>query len=71
MMAHAMALLSGPPMSLAELVSPTIGMFRFDRGQVRMSQEDSICDHRIIEDVFGLTMRSFEEELGAYADQII
>ena len=68
--AKLMGALSAPPLALAELVAPSLGMFRFDGGQVQMSQEDSICDHTLAERAFGLTMRSFEDELTAYADQI-
>lgn len=70
LVAKTMAALSGPPMALAELVLPTLGMFRFDAGQVQMSQEDSTCDHTIAEAAFGLRMRRFEDELAAYGDLI-
>ena len=60
----------GPPMALAELVFPSIGLFRFDAGQVDMSQEDSVCDHTLAEKAFDTKMRSFEEELAGYADLI-
>lgn len=68
--AKVIAGLSAPPMALAELIVPTIGMFRFDAGQVLMSQEDSVCDHTVAERAFGIRMRSFEDELPDYADQI-
>ena len=64
------ALLSAPPLALAELVVPSLGKYRFDRGNVQMSQEDNTCDHRIAEKMFGINMRPFEEELAAYADRI-
>ena len=59
-----------PPLSLIELIVPSLGMFRFDCGQVAMSQEDCVCDHTVAERAFGLRMRSFEEELPTYADRI-
>jgi hypothetical protein len=64
------AALSGPPLALAELVAPSLGMLRFDSGHVQMSQEDSVCDHTCAERAFDITMRSFEEDLAVYADQI-
>lgn len=68
--AKVLALAMAPPLSLIELIAPSLGMFRFDRGQVAMSQEDSVCDHTVAERAFGRRMRSFEEELQAYAEQI-
>lgn len=68
--AKLMAALSAPPMALAELAVPSIGMFRFDTGQVQMSQEDNVCDHTLAELAFDTKMRSFEDELRSYADQI-
>lgn len=70
LLAKTVAALAAPPMSVAELFVPSIGKFRFDAGQVAMAQEDSICDHTIAEKLFGIQMRSFEEELPLYADQI-
>lgn len=68
--AKLMAVLSAPPMALGELVVPSIGMFRFDAGQVLMSQEDNVCDHTLAERTFGLSMRTFEDELTMYAERI-
>lgn len=68
--AKLMAVLSAPPMALAELALPSLGMFRFDVGQVQMTQEDSVCDHTIAQRAFDMRMRSFEEELALYAEQI-
>ncbi len=68
--AKLMAVLSAPPMAIAELALPSLGMFRFDVGQVRMTQEDSICDHTIAQRAFDMRMRSFEDELALYAEQI-
>ena len=68
--AKLIARLSGPPMAVAELMIPSIGRYRFDAGQVQMSQEDSVCDHTVAEETFGIRMRSFEDELAAYAEQI-
>ncbi|MHC4695299.1 MAG: NAD-dependent epimerase/dehydratase family protein [Planctomycetota bacterium] len=64
------ATLTAPPMALAESVIPPLRRYRFDRGQVQMSQEDNVCDHTIAERVFGMTMRSFEDELSLYSDLI-
>jgi NADH dehydrogenase len=64
------ALLSAPPMALAELIVPSIGLLRFDTGQVDMALEESTCDHTIAEKLLGLKMRDFEAELSAYADRI-
>ncbi len=64
------AVLSAAPMAVAEWVVPSLGMLRFDSGQVRMSQEDSVCDPAVAEQMFGIRLRGFEDELAAYADQI-
>lgn len=64
------AILGQPIMALAETIVPSLGVFRFDAGQVAMSQEDSTCDHTIAERSFGIKMRSFEDELASYADRI-
>jgi uncharacterized protein YbjT (DUF2867 family) len=64
------ALLGQPIMGLAETIVPSLGLFRFDSGQVDMSQEDATCDHRIAEQAFNIRMRDFEEELSAYAERI-
>jgi len=69
-MARVAALASAPPLALAELIMPSLGKFRFDAGQVQMSQEDSVCDHTVAESMFGIRMRDFEAELGDYADCI-
>jgi uncharacterized protein YbjT (DUF2867 family) len=68
--AKLLAAMTGPPMAIAELVVPSVGMLRFDKGQVQMSQEDCICDHTIAEKSLGITMHDFEEELSMYADRI-
>jgi len=65
------ARLSGPPMALAERVIPGLGLFRFDVDQIKMSQEDKVCDHTIAERAFDMRMRSFEDELVGYADAIV
>ncbi|MFQ5590389.1 MAG: SDR family oxidoreductase [Phycisphaerae bacterium] len=64
------AMLSGPPLALAETIFPSLGVYRFDHGQVLMSQEDNVCDHTIAEEAFGIRMRHFEDELALYADLI-
>jgi len=66
----AIATLSGPAMGLAEMILPRLGLFRFDAGQVQMSQEDSVCDHTIAEKLFNMKMRDFERELEVYAGRI-
>ncbi len=69
-LAKGLAAVSGPPLALAELALPSLGIMRFDAGQVQMSQEDSLCDHTLAEQAFGIKMRPFEKELASYADQI-
>jgi len=64
------AILGQPLMALAETIVPSMSVFRFDAGQVQMSQEDSTCDHTIAERAFGVKMRAFEDELASYADRI-
>lgn len=64
------AVVSAPIMAPAEQLIPSFRTLRFDRGQVTMSQEDNICDAGIAEEMFRLTMRDFESELAAYADQV-
>ena len=66
----AAAVASAPIMGLAEAIVPSLGLLRFDRGQVAMAQEDSVCDHTVAEQAFGMQMRSFEDELANYADRI-
>ncbi|RME37187.1 MAG: NAD-dependent epimerase/dehydratase family protein [Planctomycetota bacterium] len=69
-LAELLALVSAPPMAVGELLFPPLRKFRFDRGQVAMAQEDSVCDPTAAEKAFDIRMRSFEEELSAYADLI-
>jgi len=64
------AILGQPIMGLAEAVVPSLGLFRFDAGQVQMSQEDATCDRTIAEKAFNFRTRDFEEELWAYAERI-
>lgn len=68
--AKLIATLTGPPMALAEMVIPPLRFYRFDRGQVQMSQEDNVCDHTIAERAFDMRMRPFEDELTLYRDLI-
>lgn len=68
--AKVFATLAQPVMAAAETLSPKLGLFRFDAGQVQMSQEDNTCDAPIAEKLFHIRMRNFEEELTAYADRI-
>ncbi len=69
-LAKALAKIVAAPMAMAELIAPTLGMFRFDGGQVTMSQEDNVCDHTIAEQAFGVRVRPFEDELSVYAERI-
>ena len=64
------AILGQPIMGLAETVVPSLGLFRFDAGQVQMSQEDATCDRTIAEKAFNFRTRDFEEELSTYAERI-
>ena len=68
--AKALAAVLGPPMALVETVMPSVGLFRFNADQVTMSQEDAVCDLEPAAEAFDITMRSFEDELPAYADRI-
>lgn len=68
--AKAAAVLNTPLLAAGEALMPSLGMLRFDSGQVQMAQEDSICDHTIAEQAFGIQMRDFEAELRRYADLI-
>lgn len=69
--AKLIATLGQPAMALAEMVPcMKLGLFRFDAGQVQMSQEDNTCDASIAEKMFGIRMRDFEEELAGYAERI-
>jgi hypothetical protein len=68
--ARLMALASAPVLSVAELILPSLGKFRFDAGQVEMATRDSLCDHTIAERAFDLRMRDFETELADYAPHI-
>ncbi|MFQ5462508.1 MAG: NAD-dependent epimerase/dehydratase family protein, partial [Phycisphaerae bacterium] len=68
--AKGLAYVTGPPLALAELVFPGLGMFRFDAGQVMMAQEDCVCDPKAVEDAFGIKLRDFEDELRMYAPRI-
>ena len=68
--AKLMAILGQPLMGLAEAIVPRLGLYRFDAGQVQMSQEDNVCDPDVAEKAFSLKLRDFEEDLTLYADQI-
>lgn len=69
-LAKLMALMSAPPMALAELIVPSIGLLRLDVGQIEMSRQDNTCDHTVAEFAFGIRMRSFEDELARYVHRI-
>lgn len=68
--AKLLALGSAAVLSVAELSLPSLGLMRFDRGQVAMSQEDNVCDPGIAQRAFGIRPRDFEVEFAGYADQI-
>ena len=64
----------GIPVWKAKLLAATVmklpilpEILRFNSGQVQMSQEDSTCDSRAVEEAFGIRLRSFREELAEYA----
>jgi NADH dehydrogenase len=65
-----MARLTCVPMAMAGAVIPRLKLLRFNTDQVRMSQEDNVCDHRIAGEAFDIRPRSFEDELSSYADRI-
>lgn len=69
--AKVIATLGAPFMALVEMFVPKLGLFRFDRGQVQMSQDDSVCDTEIAERTFGIHMAPLEDTLAVYADQIL
>ena len=66
------------PVPIAKLVARTVMPlapsflvpYKFNVGQVQMSQEDSVCDISPIEQTFDLKLRSFRETLSQYAEQI-
>ena len=67
----------GQPAFIARLLAATVmktplvpAKFRFNADQVGMSQQDSICDHTVVECAFGIKLGDFEAELARYADQI-
>lgn len=64
----------GQPVWAAKLLAKTVmklpllpAMLRFNEGQVQMSQEDSVCDTRPVEETFGIRLRDFRRELADYA----
>jgi len=67
----------GQPVALARLLAATVMKtplvpqeLRFNRSQIQMSQEDSTCDHTVVERAFDLRLRDFQTELAAYATEI-
>ncbi|QDV91597.1 NAD(P)H azoreductase [Phycisphaerae bacterium RAS2] len=67
----------GQPVWAAMLMAKTVmklpllpAMLRFNEGQVQMSQEDSVCDTRPVEETFGIRLRDFRRELATYAAMI-
>jgi NADH dehydrogenase len=67
----------GQPVLIARLLAATVmktplvpRKLKFNADQVTMSQEESVCDHAIVESAFGIELRDFEAELAEYADRI-
>lgn len=67
----------GQPVWMAKLIAGTLmrlpimpEIMRFNAGQVEMSQEDSVCDTRPIEEAFGIRLRDFRAELEGYGGLI-
>ncbi len=65
------------PIPVAKLLALTVmktplvpKLLKFNRGQVQMSQEDSVCDTAPIEEAFGIKLRGFQDTVMNYADQI-
>jgi uncharacterized protein YbjT (DUF2867 family) len=65
------------PVPIAKLLAATVmktplvpRRFKFNTGQVQMSQEDSVCPIEPVETAFGIKLRGFEQELIRYADMI-
>ena len=65
------------PVMAAKLMAMTLmrlpvlpPMFRFNLGQVQMSQEDSVCDVSSVERAFDIRLRDFRQELADYGGQI-
>ena len=52
------------------LVPTSLVPYKFDVGQVMMSQDDSVCDETPVEEWLNIRMRPFRAELIRYADQI-
>jgi hypothetical protein len=64
------ARLIGAGGDLADFVTGFRFGIPFNLGQVQMSQEDSTCDTKPVEQAFGIKLRDFEQELSQYAGQI-
>ncbi len=67
----------GQPVPLAKLLAATVmrtdlvpAAWRFNRDQVVMSQEDSVCDIRPVEEAFGIRLRPFRPMLESYASRL-
>ncbi len=65
------------PVPVAKLLARTVmklpvlpKQLRFNVGQVQMSQEDSVCDPKPVEETFGIQLRDFREELKVYGGEI-
>ncbi len=65
------------PIPIAKLLAVTVmktplvpKLLKFNRGQIAMAQEDSVCDRKPVEETFGIKLRPFREELFEYADMI-
>lgn len=67
----------GQPVLIARLMAATImktpfvpDKYRFNKAQILMSQEDSICDQTRAERAIDISFRDFEQELAAYSSEI-
>lgn len=67
----------GMPVPVAKAMAMTVMKLpilprelRFNVGQVQMSQEDSVCNVKPVEEMFGIRMRDFRSDLAAYGGQI-
>lgn len=56
--------------TIVPLLPSLLVPFKFDEGQVLMSQEDSTCDTRPVEAMFGIRLRDFRTELARYVDRL-
>ena len=67
----------GLPVWKAKMMAATVmklpllpATLRFNKDQVEMSQEDSVCDTKPVQEMFGIRLRDFRRELANYAAMI-